>query len=101
MKDVESLKMIVDLIGQLGGEAKSAFITWVVANYGSRIFTELMVAVSLFVIAKTIAKAFDKHSISDQIARAVYAKAQPGIRYYGVDSEIAEVQAWLNKQEPK
>lgn len=62
----ENLKVIVDLISHLGGDARTAFITYVVCETIRPILVTTIMMVGIYHIVPRISLAFNEREINDQ-----------------------------------
>ena len=53
----ENIKMLIEAFQALGGDAKEAFLVWVVCDKGVPLLGILVCAVALYLIVRTIARA--------------------------------------------
>lgn len=95
---MDELKVIADMIGTLGSEARFAFVAWLIAKYGGAFILGMTALIGAAFAVVALIKALFAHSRAHTIARAVARKA--GESYFNSENSdaVARCIAWVENQ---
>lgn len=95
---MDELKIIADMIGALGSEARFAFVAWLIAKYGGAFILGLAGITGATIGAVTVIRALVTHAAAYRVAKAVARKS--GVGWWDAEDpeQVAKCIAWVENQ---
>ena len=94
----ETMGQLIQMFAQLGGDAKQAFIFYLVAKYVLQYVTFMFFFVVVYLVIVRVILSVRINTKESQITSEVAAKAEVRPHAYYSESDFTQMRTWIQKQ---